>query len=80
MYLSRAAPSPLVAVEFDVHVRNKYAPKPYHLDDHNHLNFSFLTQILRPPLARDTNKQYKKLLVLMQEYGSPVGGGGHQNI
>lgn len=51
MDLFRASPNPLVAIEFDIHVHDKYTRKPYHLDDRDHLNFPLLTQMLRVPNA-----------------------------
>ena len=60
MDLFHAAPSnPLIAISFDVHVRDKYSKKPFHLDDQAQLNFPLLTQMLLPasPVASPTNKQ-----------------------
>jgi hypothetical protein len=49
MDLFRAAPAnPLVAISFDVHVRDKYSKKPFHLGDRDQLNFPLLTQMLSP--------------------------------
>jgi hypothetical protein len=49
MDLFRAAPSnPLVAISFDVQVRDKYSKKPFHLDDRAQLNFPLLSQMLSP--------------------------------
>ena len=60
MDLFRAAPAnPLIAISFDVHVRDKYSKKPFHLDDRAQLNFPLLTQMLSPasPVASRTNKR-----------------------
>jgi hypothetical protein len=52
MDLFRAVPSnPLVAISFDVQVRDKYSKKPFHLDDRAQLNFLLLSQMLSPALS-----------------------------
>lgn len=48
MDLFRAASkNPLVAIEFDIEVRDKYARKPFHLDNRDYLNFPLLSQMFR---------------------------------
>jgi hypothetical protein len=45
----QAAPTnPLVAISFDVQVRDKYSKKPFHLDDRAQLNLPLLAQMLSP--------------------------------
>lgn len=60
MDLFRAAPAnPLVAISFDVQVRDKYSRKPFHLDDRAQLNSPLLAQMLSPGSASvpRTNKR-----------------------
>jgi len=60
MDLFRASPSnSLVAISFDVHVRDKYSKKPFHLDDRAQLNLPLLAQMLSPtsPIVPRTNKR-----------------------
>jgi hypothetical protein len=50
MDLFRAALSNLlIAISFDVHVRDKYSKKPFHLGDRDQLNFPLRAQMLSPP-------------------------------
>jgi hypothetical protein len=60
MDLFWAAPTnPLVAITFDIHVRDKYSKKPFLLNDRDQLNFSLLTQMLSPasPILARPNKR-----------------------
>ena len=60
MDLFRAAPAnPLVAISFDVQVRDKYSRKPFHLDDRAQLNSPLLAQMLSPssPSVPRSNKR-----------------------
>jgi hypothetical protein len=59
MDLFWAVPSnPLIAISFDVQVRNKYSKKPFHLDDRAQLNFLLLSQMLSPASSNPrSNKQ-----------------------
>jgi len=59
MDLFHAMPAnPLITILFNAHVYDKYSKKPFHLDDHNQLNFPLLTQMLSPsvPSSSHANK------------------------
>jgi hypothetical protein len=61
MDLFRAAPTnPLVAISFDVHVRDKYSKKPFHLDDRAQLNLPLLAQMLSTPSPTTTPRVGKR--------------------
>lgn len=73
MDLFRAAPSNLlVAISFDVHVRDQYSKKPFHLGDWDQLNFPLLTQMLSP--APSAAPHGNKRAALSQ----PVASGSNQ--
>jgi hypothetical protein len=63
MDLFRAAPTnPLVAISFDVHVRDKYSKKPFHLDDQAQLNLPLLAQMLSSPLPANPPRGGKRVI------------------
>lgn len=55
--LFRAAPTdPLVAIQFDVESRDRYAKSPYHMDDRSQLNLSLLSQMFRAPTSTSSKR------------------------
>jgi hypothetical protein len=61
MEFFRAAPNdPLVAIEYDVEVRDKYARKPFRLDNQDQLNFPLLAQVFRGSTSSFTPRSSTK--------------------
>jgi hypothetical protein len=63
MDLFCAAPTnPLVAISFDVLVRDKYSKKPFHLDDRAQLNLPLLSQMLSPASSANPPRGVKRAI------------------
>jgi hypothetical protein len=72
MDVFRAAPSnPLVAIQFDVEVRDKYAKKPFRLDDRDQLNLPLLAQMFRAPSSATSSRPSKHVMPASSS-GSPT--------
>lgn len=48
MEFFRAAPDPSVAINYDLEVRDRYACKPFRLDNQDQLHYPLLAQVFPP--------------------------------